>query len=130
MNSTATVATQSGPTRSQRLYTNTVLTLVAGLLFAMSLDRGQGSLISQANAQQGAHSGGDDGTDEAGRTNAAEQRKVMIAELRTLSSRMQNLETMLSKGINVKVTEMPPIQINDRSATEKKDDRKATEKQH
>jgi hypothetical protein len=113
----------NGPTRQQRLFTNTILALIAGLLFAMMLDRGQGSLISQANAQhqpvQTVHGGSsgnhsasnDEPGDATERVTAADQRKVMIAELRSLNSRMEHVEAVLSKGLTVKVSEMPPMQF-------------------
>jgi hypothetical protein len=118
-------------TRSQRLYTNAALTIIAGLLGVIALDR-SGPLVSQANAQQhqpATHGGGDDEAD-AGRVSAADQRKVIIAELRNLSSRVDHLEGTLSKGISVKVTEMPPIQFptekgDKADKSDKKDDRKA-----
>jgi hypothetical protein len=122
-------AASNTPTRSQRMFTNTILTLIAALLLAMMLDHGQGSLIPLADAQHQTQprssGGGDDG--EEGRVSAAEQRKVMIAELRNLSARMEHMEAVLSKPLTVKVTEMPPVQISDKG--EKKDDRKADKKQ-
>ena len=38
--------------RSGRWYANTLLTLMAGFVIAMMLDRGQGSLMSVADAQK------------------------------------------------------------------------------
>jgi hypothetical protein len=122
--------TSNAPTRSQRMFTNTILTLIAALLLAMMLDRGQGSLIPLAQAQhqsQPRSSGGDGGGDDEGRVSAAEQRKVIIAELRNLNARMEHMESVLSKPLTVKVTEMPPVQINDKG--DKKDDHKADKKQ-
>jgi hypothetical protein len=122
-------------TRPQRLYANTVLTLIACIMLAMMLDRGQGSLISLASAQPRQPQattprGGDDG-DESGRVSAAEQRKVMIAELRNLSTRMEHIEAVLNKPLTVKVSEMPPIQFpSDKGdKSDKKDDHKADKKQ-
>src|ERR1051325_664878 len=117
----------NAPTRRQRMFTNTVLTLIAGLLLAMMLDRGQGSLIPLAEAQHQAQprTGGDDG-DGAERVSAAEQRKVIIAEMRSLNSRRENMEAVLRKPRTVKVTEMPPVQINDKG--DKKEDHKSDKK--
>lgn len=42
-----------------------------------------------------------------GLVSAADQRKTMIDELRAMSSRMERLEALLSKGLTVKVSEMP-----------------------
>jgi hypothetical protein len=118
--------------RSGRLYANTLLTLMAGFVIAMMLDRGQGSLISVADAQhaqQPATRGGDG--DDGGMVSAAEQRKVMIAELRSLNSRMEHMEAVLAKPMSVKVIDMPPIKLQDqpdRGDKDKKDDRKSDKK--
>jgi len=45
---------------------------------------------------------------EAGsRVNPAEQRKQIIAELQSMNQRLNALDAVLKKGINVRVTEMP-----------------------
>ncbi len=46
-------------------------------------------------------------------TNALEQRKVMIDKLNSISDRMTRIETALTTGIKVKVTEMPPVTMKD-----------------
>lgn len=46
-----------------------------------------------------------------GMVSAAEQRKTMIADLKSMNARLDKIEGLLSRGINVKVTEMPPIQL-------------------
>jgi hypothetical protein len=122
--SNAAPANASRP--SGRLYTNTLLTLMAGFVLAMMLDRGQGSLMSVADAQHASQpaAGGDDN----GLVSAAEQRKVMIAELRSLNSRMEHMEAVLAKPMSVKVIDMPPIQMRDGGEKDKKDDRKGDKK--
>ncbi len=63
-----------------------------------------------SNAQNGGGRGGDisfEGDDPSGRISAAEQRKEMIQQLRSLATRMERIEASLSRGINVRVTEMP-----------------------
>src|SRR4051812_16027585 len=77
--------------RSGRLYTNTLLTLMAGFVRAMMLARGQGSLMSVADAQNRQQPGARSEGDDNGLVSAAEQRKVMIAELRSLGSRMEHM---------------------------------------
>lgn len=47
----------------------------------------------------------------AGLVSAADQRKIMIAELRALSKRIEQLQARLDKGISVKVAEMPEVRI-------------------
>ena len=48
-----------------------------------------------------------------GMTNALEQRKVMIEKLTSINDRMTRIETVLSSGIKVKVTEMPPVTMKE-----------------
>ena len=109
------------PGRQPRLYGNVVLTAIAALLGVIAFDplrSGAGpSLSAPAQAQSARIDEPDEG---AGRISAAEQRKVMIAELRTLSSRLERVEAVLQKGLNVRVTEMPEM----RQAPEPRTDRK------
>jgi len=111
--------------RSGRLYTNTILTLMAGFVLAMMLDRGQGSLMSVADAQNHQPAGRSEG-DDSGLVSAAEQRKVMIAELRSLGTRMEHMEAVLSKPMSVKVIDMPPVRMQEQA--DKKDDHKSDKK--
>jgi hypothetical protein len=90
--------------QNQRRYTNAVLTVIAGLLGLNALSSG---LLAPAAAH--AQSG------EEGLVSAAEQRKVMIGELRNLSSRIERLESTISRGVNVKVTDMPAVRLADPS---------------
>src|ERR1041384_7677149 len=116
------------PTRPQRFYTNVMLTLIAGATLAMWLDHSGLSLISSAQAQprqQQSGRPGDDIGDGSALMNAAEQRKAMIAELRTLGSRMEHVEAMLAKPLPVKVVDMPPIQISDKDKADKSDKKDA-----
>jgi hypothetical protein len=87
-----------------RNYQNAVLTVIAGLLAVHAVDR-QIGIASPATAE--AQVGGQEGA----LSNALEQRKQMISELRQLSSKMDRLEARLNGGINVKVTDMPPIRL-------------------
>lgn len=45
------------------------------------------------------------------RISAADQRKQIIAELRAIQQRMDRFEAVLSKGISVKVTDMPEMKL-------------------
>jgi hypothetical protein len=91
--------------RNQRRYTNAALTVIAGLLGLNALSSSDLLAPSAAHAQSG----------EDGLVSAAEQRKVMIAELRNLSSRIERLETTIARGVNVKVTDMPAVRLADPS---------------
>lgn len=97
---------QSNATRqlplAGRLSTNVLLSVIALALGVIALDTISANprIAGAAWAQPG-------GEDESGRISAAEQRKQIIAELKGMSARLERLETQISKGINVKVTQMP-----------------------
>ncbi len=78
-----------------------VIAALLGLNLVATVVVGPGALEARAVAQQ---------ADDASPTTfvaAAEQRKQMIAELRTLAMRMERIETAMKSGINVKVLSMP-----------------------
>lgn len=90
-------------------YRNGVLTLIALLLGVMVL--GQGAGPSEAGAQV-AHAGGDPTRPEGGGLiSAAEQRKHILSEMRAMRAQMDAIQSTLSKGLSVKVTEMPEIRL-------------------
>ncbi|MFN0133563.1 MAG: hypothetical protein ACKVW3_13675 [Phycisphaerales bacterium] len=92
-----------------RGYQNAVLTLIA-LMVGVGLVERQltpGPLSGPASAS--AQGPGD--PDQGGLTNALEQRKIIIAELRTLNAKMERLESKLASGLSVKVTDMPPLKL-------------------
>jgi hypothetical protein len=100
-----------------RPYTNVILTVIAGLLAVVAFDPGRGApvAISEAQAQPAQPD-----SDENARVSAAEQRKVIIAELRALSSRVERVESTLNRGLSVRVTEMPPLQLPEEKKTPEK----------
>lgn len=87
-------------------YTNGVLTVIAALLaLNVAFSAGQAPRVLPAAQAQPT-----DPTDSgSGLISAAEQRKVMIAELRRLASKMDRLEAKLNSGLSVKVTQMPAV---------------------
>lgn len=89
---------------SRRLYLNLVLTVIAGLLAVHTLGGGRDG-VAWAQAQQ-APPAPDPGI---GLISSGDQR--MLAELRTQNARLEHIEAMLSKGLSVKVTEMPPAAV-------------------
>ena len=97
----------SQPVRSSR-YTQAVLTVIAGLLGFNALSQHNALTPAPAYAQSGEAGG-------ARLVSAAEQRKVIIAELRSLSSRIERLESVLARGVNVKVIDMPAVRLADPS---------------
>jgi hypothetical protein len=93
--------------------TNILLACNAALLgiIAVSL-LGQRGLTSTAIAQDSGRVGvvGNTKSEDDSPTayvSAVEQRKTMISELRTITGRLERIESALSRGINVKVTSMP-----------------------
>lgn len=89
-----------------RTYQNIALTVIAGLLALNTFGSGRNALLGSAHAQQGGPE-----PVESGMVSAAEQRKQMIAELKAQSVRLERIESALARGVNVKVTDMPPIVI-------------------
>lgn len=84
-----------------RMTTNALLGIIALSLSAIAFDTvsANPNLVPAAMAQPG--------EDEGGRVSAAEQRKVIIAELKSLNARMDKLDAHMAKGIAVKVLELP-----------------------
>lgn len=99
--------------RSQQ-YTNGVLSVIALFLGLLVVGQFSGSGVgpAQASAQPTRirHTG-DEEPKAGGLVSAADQRKVMIAELRDLGQRLDAIEAILARGLDVKVKEMPPIQL-------------------
>jgi hypothetical protein len=95
-------------------YLSGILTVNAILLTALVADRllggephGLGAALSPAPAVAGQP----DTSEAGGLVSAADQRKVMIAELRKLGGRLEKIEAKLSSGISVKVTDMPEMKL-------------------
>jgi len=84
-------------------YQNAVLTGIAVLLAIAVLARGGATIMEPSSAQAQ--------PDAGGLSNALEQRKQMISELRSLTSKLDRIEAKLSGGLSVKVTEMPPLKF-------------------
>jgi hypothetical protein len=98
-------------------YTNAILTVIAVLLGVIVLDRavvragaGEAGLLGGPSAAK-AESGPDDEDVVGARVSAADQRKVIIAELRNLSHKLDTIDTRLGKGLNVKVIDMPAVRM-------------------
>lgn len=88
-----------------RAYLNTVLTVIAALLALHLVAGGGGNAMwfdSEAQARQ-------DGP--AMPFNAAEQRKLIIAQLEQMNRRLQAIERRMERPVDVKVIEMPAIHI-------------------
>lgn len=108
-------------------YTNGILTAIAALLglnlAGQALDRGHSlapeASVAQAQPEQYRRDGAATprplsvSTDptEGGMVSAGEQRKLMLAELRNIVTRLSSIEQHLASGISVTVTDMPPVEM-------------------
>ncbi len=101
---------------ASRLYTNLALTGVAVLLGAIALSGRPLPAVESVAAAQPEAGLYNDGNEPTGMVSAAEQRKIMINELRQISARIERLETAMNKGINVRVKEMPAQADNSKNA--------------
>src|SRR5262245_12528171 len=93
------------PARSFRVgYQNAVLTAIA-LCLGLGLADRQGTSVDSpgvALAQE---------QDSGGLTNALEQRKQIIAELRQMNGRLERIEARMASKLEVKVVDMPPLKL-------------------
>ncbi len=103
--STPPVGTLQISTPRSRTYLNGVLTAIALLLAVIALKPAE--LTSVAMAQPAVKSAAE--PVETGLMNASEQRKTIIAELRTMNKHFEKLEATLAKG--VRVSEMPEMKL-------------------
>lgn len=98
------------PNRS-RSYLNGVLTVIAGLLALLVADRLSAPDASLGFTAAAVAQPDDESQPSGGLVSAADQRKLMIAELRKMSKRLDSIQSRLDSGLTVKVTEMPEIKF-------------------
>lgn len=89
-------------------YLNGVLTVIAVMLTLLLVDRltsrDASVLVGPAYAEPP--------TRDGGMVSAGEQRKMMIAELKKLTQKLEVLDHHLTSGtLRVKVTDMPPVKM-------------------
>lgn len=90
--------------RPRHGYHNLMMTLLVAGVGVLVFDRApSGSALSVPSAQAAPPE--EDSSDPSGRISAADQRKQIIGELRSLNPQVGQLEATIKKGI--KVTEMP-----------------------
>ncbi|MBS0195319.1 MAG: hypothetical protein JSR77_01020 [Planctomycetes bacterium] len=99
------------PTKQRRAVYAPLAITVVGACAAVFLLNPASGLIAAANAQPVPTRTTIETDDPSGRVSAAEQRKEIIAQLRSLNSRMEKIESMMSRGLSVKVTDMPPMRL-------------------
>jgi hypothetical protein len=92
-------------TNSDRRYLKVILTANAVLLGVLALNGAGLSLTSVSRAEHEQPRSNE--ADEGGRVSAAEQRKTMIAQLATLTQKVERLESLMARGVPVRVMEMP-----------------------
>jgi len=90
-----------------RTYQNIVLTAIAALLGLGLLQHAPatGSALESPAIAQGEQ------PESGGMTNALEQRKQIIAELRQLNGKLERIDTRLHGKLEVKVIDMPPLKM-------------------
>jgi len=115
MDCRAPATTASAPPRSHSMTPakprRTLVTAAAGFLGAAILLLPLIITSPQSAEAQPVTRVTESGEDMGGRISAAEQRKEMISVLKNLSTRLERLETSISRGISVKVTDMPAIRV-------------------
>jgi hypothetical protein len=97
-------------------YQNAVLTLIAAFLGVGLLERATLPALTEPAAASAQPD-----PDQGGLTNALEQRKQIIAELRAMNVRLDRIESKIVNGLSVKVTEMPPLKLPGDAKGEGKD---------
>ncbi|MEX2217916.1 MAG: hypothetical protein WD749_04075 [Phycisphaerales bacterium] len=92
--------------RPRGAYQNAALTAIAVLLALGLAERAGSGLPGVAPAEARQYQ-----PIEVGLTNALEQRKQMISELRSMNSRLERIESRLAGRIEVRVIDMPPVKL-------------------
>ncbi|MBM4107730.1 MAG: hypothetical protein FJ255_02785 [Phycisphaerae bacterium] len=95
-------------------YHNALATVIAVLLAVLVVGRFDTERSSSVSLAQGSSSvvrgappADQDETGAAARISAAEQRKIMITQLKEITARLDRLDAALRAGIDVRVKEMP-----------------------
>jgi TolA-binding protein len=100
----------SNPSRPSNKYLNSVLTVIAVMLGLLATERFFGSSATGQTAMAAPS----EETDTIGMVNAADQRKQIIAELKTMNSKLDKLQGSIKSPMPVKVLEMPAIRVEDK----------------
>ena len=94
-------------TRRQGAYLNIAVTVLTGVLALNVLGTREPSAMPQAFAAPPSNPT-DVGEDTiSGRISAAEQRKQIISELKSLNQKLERIDAQVKGGLTVKVTDMP-----------------------
>lgn len=94
--------------RPRHAYHNLMLTLLVAGVGVLIFDRAPSGWSAMNVSTAMAQPPEEDSTDVSGRVNPADQRKQIITELRSLNTKVSQLEATIRRGI--KITEMPQIQ--------------------
>lgn len=89
-------------------YMNVVLTVIAVCLGLLVVDRYTDGQAAHAQSVQ--PTPGQPGR-STGLISAADQRKMIIAEIKKLGVRLEGIEKTMKTGLTVKVSEMPEIKL-------------------
>lgn len=96
---------EAHPIKPARTYSNTALTAIAVLLGVIALNLS--GLPRSAGAQVGVVGSRPAEQTSEGMLSAGEQRKMIQAELKSLNEKVDRLQALLEKGVNVRVLSMP-----------------------
>src|SRR5438132_1658481 len=88
-------------------YQNAVLTLIAAFLGIGLVERATVPALTEP-----APAAAQPDPDQGGLANALDQRKQIIAELRSANSRLDRIEAKLAGNLNVRVVDMPPVKVS------------------
>lgn len=97
----------TGAPRSRGGYLNIVLTANAVLLGLLLFNQARPSAPSPVDLGSTALAGPPEETELNARVSAADQRKDIIAELRSINQRLTSLDSKFKGAVPVKVVEMP-----------------------
>ncbi len=99
---------RSNPNSSK--YMNSVLTVIAVMLGLIATERFFGSSATGQTAMAGPSE--DNGN--VGLINAADQRKQIIAEVKSMNAKLDKMQGSIKSPRPVKVLEMPAIRVEDK----------------
>lgn len=95
---------------SSNKYLNSVLTVIAVMLGLLATERFFGS----SSTGQTAMAAPSEDNGNVGLINAADQRKQIIAELKSMNAKLDKMQGSIKSPMPVKVLEMPAIRVDDK----------------
>lgn len=93
-------------------YLNSVLTVIALMLGLVAMERFFGS--DSRGQMAVASAGPSEESGSVGLVNAADQRKQIIAELKSMNAKLDKMQGSIKSPMPVKVLEMPAIRVEEK----------------